>query len=274
MAIFDMLDDMAQRQIMKTETGDNRIFGVVVGKVVKNYAKEMPGRICVTVPVRDSGEEGLKWARLAQPSMGNGWGHYFLPEVGDQVLLVFEQGNIEKPFVIGCVCKDADQLLSKSVTEKNEKKRIVTRHGNAINFFDCGEDGADSGEKDRIEIETAMGAHLIEFDNEKKLITLCDKDKNCMLQMKTDENKGEIEISAAKKITIKVGDEISLVMNGSSGTTELKTKKFKVSEADSIDLEAGKKFRAVGAATSVEGSSQLKLSGGPVTIEGTPIKMG
>lgn len=274
MSIFDMIDDMANRQIQKTETGDNRIFGVVVGTVVKNYSQEMPGRICVSIPIRDSGEEGQKWARLAMPSMGSTWGHYFLPEVGDQVLLIFEQGNIEKPFVIGAVAKDADQFLKKSVSEKNEKKRIVTKHGNAINFFDSGEDGSENGEKDNIEIITAQGTHFVQLDNDKKSIVVSDKDKNCRIEMMTDENKGAITITAAKKLTINVGEEISLIFNGSSGTTELKTKKFKISDAESIMLEAGKKFSATAATASIEGSSQAKISGGPVTIEGSPIKIG
>ena len=99
MGLFDVIDDITEKQVMKTDTGDNRIFGVVVGQVAKNYDKDMPGRVCVTVPTRDKDANELKWARVAMPSSGSKWGHYFLPEVGDQVLLVFEQGNIEKPYV-------------------------------------------------------------------------------------------------------------------------------------------------------------------------------
>ena len=106
MGLFDVIDEITEKQIVKTETGDNRIFGVMTGIVAKNYDKDMPGRICVTIPVRDNDANELKWARMVMPSSGKSWGHYFLPEVGDQVLLVFEQGNIEKPYVIGCIPKD------------------------------------------------------------------------------------------------------------------------------------------------------------------------
>ena len=36
MGLFDVMDDIASKQVLKTETGDNRITGVVIGKVVKN----------------------------------------------------------------------------------------------------------------------------------------------------------------------------------------------------------------------------------------------
>ena len=60
MGLFDVIDQIAENQIMKTETGDNRIFGVVVGVVAKNYDKDMPGRVCVTIPVRDKDANELQ----------------------------------------------------------------------------------------------------------------------------------------------------------------------------------------------------------------------
>ena len=53
MALFDVIDEIAEKQVLKTETGDNRIFGIVVGQVVKTYDKDMPGRVCVSIFTRD-----------------------------------------------------------------------------------------------------------------------------------------------------------------------------------------------------------------------------
>ena len=94
MGFYDIMDEIAARQAVKSDTGDNKILGVMPGIVAKNYDAQMPGRVCVQIPVRDEDANELKWARLAMPSSGKKWGHYFLPEVGDQVLLAFEQGNI------------------------------------------------------------------------------------------------------------------------------------------------------------------------------------
>ena len=132
MGLFDVIDQIAENQIMKTETGDNRIFGVMVGTVAKNYDQDMPGRVCVTIPVRDNEANELKWARVAMPSHGKQWGIYFQPEIGDQVLLAFEQGNIEKPYVIGCVPKDSNSFLKKAYDKNNQYKKITTKNGNCI----------------------------------------------------------------------------------------------------------------------------------------------
>ena len=102
MGLYDIIDEITERQVMKTETGDNRIWGVMVGIVAKNFdpnssasggtktgADAMDGRVCVTIPTRDKDANELKWARVAMPSGGSKWGHYFLPEVGDQVQLLY-----------------------------------------------------------------------------------------------------------------------------------------------------------------------------------------
>ena len=37
MSLFDVIDDVAQRQTLKSTMGDNRIFGTVIGTVTNNY---------------------------------------------------------------------------------------------------------------------------------------------------------------------------------------------------------------------------------------------
>lgn len=46
MSIYDIIGEISEKQATKTETGDARIYGVVVGIVAKNYDKDMPGRVC------------------------------------------------------------------------------------------------------------------------------------------------------------------------------------------------------------------------------------
>jgi len=272
MGLFDVMGDIAEKQITKTENGDNRIYGVVVGTVTENYAEEMPGRVCVLLPTRDKEANVLKWARVAMPSSGTGWGHYFLPEVGDQVLVVFEQGNIEKPYIIGCVPKDSNKFLKKAVDEKNTFKKITTKHGSSIIFTDSAEEGGEEGEKDIIEIYTPDMAHKFVMNNEKKIILLSDKEGENKYEINTE--KGEMTVVAAKKLTIKVGDDIELIMTGSNGTTELRTKAFKVKTENSMEVSANKQFNVEAPTVKVEGNSSVKISGGPVSIEGSPIKVG
>ncbi len=275
MAIFDIFEEVSEKAITKTDTGDTRIFGVVVGEVVNNYLDRFPGRVCVKVHTRDEEANILQWARVAMPSGGSEWGHYFLPEVGDMVLVAFEEGVIDRPYVIGCVSKANDRFLKKSVHEKNQHKRIVTRHGSSIEFEDMpSDDGGDGdGTKDKINIYTPDKAHSVTLDNEKKLIEIMDKDKNAQIQMKTEN--GEILIKAAKKITIKAGDNITVVMNGDGGKISISCQDLVIDSSGKVDVSATNKMAMKGASVTAESQGLLKLNAnGAVQIQGTPIKIG
>ncbi|MBQ7584239.1 MAG: hypothetical protein IJT24_06470 [Lachnospiraceae bacterium] len=293
MAIFDIIEDVSKKQVEKTDTGDSRIMGLMLGQVVKNYDENMPGRVAVILLSREEGEgEGDEadntrrlWARVVMPSSGGSWGHYFIPEVGDLVLVAFEQGNIERAYVIGCIPKTNDKILTKSKHEKNLYKKIVTKNGNSIIFEDVTEDqgegggsgggGGTPGDKDKMTISTALDMHHMIFDNEKKMIEVADKEKKNFIRLSTDEEKGHIEITAAKKITVKVGDSITLTMNGESGAVTLKTKKLTVQADDAIALESQSRSEVRGANVKLEASGALKLSsGGPAELSGTPVKLG
>lgn len=270
MGLYDIMDEIAAKQVLKTDTGDNRIFGVVVGVVAKNYDRDMPGRVCVRVPVRDENANELKWARVAMPSSGTKWGHYFLPEVGDQVLLGFEQGSIEKPYVLGCVPKDNNSFLTKAVHEKNQYKKIITKNGSTIQFDDV-QEGA--GAKDKITIHTPDEAHKLVMDNDKKQILISDKDGKNKIEIKTEQ--GQTTIKAEKKVTIQVGDKIELILNGSSGTVSIKCDKFKVEASNSMTLSSNSSAKFSGGNVSVEAASSLKASSsGIASLAGSPVKIG
>ena len=270
MTLFDIFDEITEKQVVKTELGDERIFGAVVGIVAENYSEEMPGRLCVNIPVRNENANQLKWAKMAFPYVGKGYGTYFLPEKEDQVILVFEDGNIEKPYVIGCIPRDKDSYLKKVVTEKNQKKQIQTRNGSRITFED---DENEDGAKDKITISTASDAHQIVLDNEKKTITVCDSEKKCQLEMQTE--KGNITIHAEKKLEITVGDSITVTMNGSNGSVTIEAQKLSVEAGKSLLLNTDGNAKFSGKQTTVEAASSLKISSsGMALVEGKPIKLG
>lgn len=276
MGIYDIMDEIAAKQVMKSDTGDNRILGVVAGVVVDNYNQQLPGRVCVQIPVRDKTSDdaqdriGKVWARVAMPFGGASWGQYFFPEKGDQVLLAFEHGNIEKAFIVGSIYKDNASMLKSSIHMKNQNKKIVTKNGNTIAFEDV--DGAD-GQKDKISIYTANKSHTVSLDNEKNQILISDKEGKNKIQMDTE--KGNISVKAENKLTISVGDNIELTMNGNSGTVTLKCGKLNVETDEGCNLKSSGKFGISGGNVSIEASSVLKAeSSGMTNIGGSPIKIG
>lgn len=270
MALFDVFDAVSERQVTKTEFGDERINGIMVGIVAENYTQEMPGRLCVTIPVRDTDANQLKWAKMAMPYIGPGWGIYFLPEKGDQVLLVFEDGNIEKPYVIGCIPRDKDKFLKSAANEHNQVKQLQTRNGSRITFWD---DENEDGAKDKITVATAQDEHHIDIDNEADKIAIYDKEKHCLVEMSTQ--KGVMKVHAQQRLEITVGDTIKVIMNGESGKMSVETKKLSAEASDSMKFEADGNVKISGRQVSTEATSLLKSeSSGMLTLSGKPVKLG
>ena len=270
MPFFDIVDDVAKRQIEKNEMGDTRLSGIMVAQVVKNYDKDRQGFVQVNINTRDYDEDRLVWARMTFPYGGDKWGDYFYPEVGDQVIVVFEQGNIERAFIIGSIPKSTSSFVQKAFDEKNKIKRIKSRNGNTIDIIDNPEGEVDN---DKITVTTSKDLHKLELDNEKKKILISDKEGENKIEMKTEN--GQMEIYAKQKLTIKVGDNIKVIMNGSSGGVTIEATKVKIEASNSVEVKSNNRVTLEGGNMSVSGNSMLKLeSSGPVSVSGTPIKLG
>lgn len=273
MSLYDVINEMSDRQSQKSETGDQRIYGLMVGIVARNYDQDMPGRVCVTIPTRDESANELKWARMALNSGGPQWGTYFLPEVGDQVLLGFEGGNIERPYVLGCLSKDNDPFLNGSVDEENQIKRIVTKHGSTITFHDHKDD--EDGLKDSILVQTAEKKHTVLLDNENSLIRISDEKGDNIIEMTTLEDRGTLTIKVTNNLSIKVGDTITLTMNGDSGAVKLEANQVNIETSKGTTLKSDARIAMEGAQMALSGSSSFTAeSGGSTKIDGKIIKIG
>ncbi len=270
MSVWDMYEEVARTQVSRTENGNDRQTGVTLGIVEENYNRDMPGRLKVRMLVRDEESSIVRWAKVAQPYSGKGWGQYFLPEKGDQVLLVFEQGNIERPYVIASVPRDNDSFVKKAAEENNMYKKIVTKHGSALVFED---DKDGDGEKDKIFVRTAKEMLEASLDNEKKKCLIQDKEKNCRFEMLTE--KGKITLSASSKLTIQAGDSIKVVLNADSGTLSISADQITIKGSKKLECASDGTLKLSGQQTMVEATSALKQSSsGMVSIEGKPVKLG
>ena len=72
-----------------------------------NQDPQMPytdklGRIQLIFPWSRNGKQ-TAWARKAQVMAGDGWGHMHCPRPGDEVLVAFEHGIVDRPVVVGCL---------------------------------------------------------------------------------------------------------------------------------------------------------------------------
>ncbi len=77
-----------------------KFYGVAVGRVINVVDPMTLGRVQVQLPFIDSLDLS-PWARVAVPMAGFGHGQYFIPNLMDEVLVAFEHGDINAPYIIG-----------------------------------------------------------------------------------------------------------------------------------------------------------------------------
>ncbi|ANO49581.1 Rhs element Vgr protein [Flavobacterium columnare] len=75
------------------------------------------------------------WIRILTPHAESGKGFHFIPEIGEEVLVGFESGNAEKPFVLGTHYNGSE--TSGYHTSGNDVKAIHTRSGTKIILKRC-----------------------------------------------------------------------------------------------------------------------------------------
>ncbi|MEZ4468317.1 MAG: phage baseplate assembly protein V [bacterium] len=119
------------------QSQDDDIYdGVYVGIVTNNKDPENLGKIKVLFPWMDATTES-HWARLATLYAGKDRGSYFVPEVGDEVLVVFEHGDMNRPYVVGSLWNGKDPLPEPGHPDGEDNHKVVeTRSGHKLTFDD------------------------------------------------------------------------------------------------------------------------------------------
>jgi uncharacterized protein involved in type VI secretion and phage assembly len=132
MDLFDQLDAAVERQ---------RLYGVYPAKVtkIKGDGDDGQGRVKVQLPWSpdNSGAGYEAWARLAVLMAGPNRGSWFIPDVGDEVLVCFEAGDPRRPYVVGALWNGSDAPPeTMDGAGNNYKKSIVSRRGIRITMDD------------------------------------------------------------------------------------------------------------------------------------------
>jgi uncharacterized protein involved in type VI secretion and phage assembly len=130
----------------------NRFTGVMVGTVKEVIDPNGEGRIRVEF-VWLGGNSQSYWAAIAAPMAGGGRGAFFMPEIDDEVLVAFDRGDVNHPYIIGFLWNGRDKPPSTSVRER----MIRSVNGHAIRFLDSTPSGGNYG---GIVIEDAHGNRI------------------------------------------------------------------------------------------------------------------
>lgn len=136
-------------------------FGVYPALVLSVADPDQQGRVEVSLPwaLDETGKPYHAWARLATLSAGDQRGSWFIPEVDDEVLVVFEAGDPARPYVIGSLWNGRDTPpVSMDAAGQNQVKVLRTRSGLQISLDD-------SPGSERLELSTPGGQKLILKDS-------------------------------------------------------------------------------------------------------------
>jgi phage baseplate assembly protein gpV len=128
-----MTDALSFGWLHDDEKKDDHIYGVAVATVIDNIDLLGEARVQLDLPWSPG---LLPWARLATTMAGMARGTYFIPQIGDEVLVAFNQGDIREPFVIGALWNTLDRPPSVLPTDPINKRLIRTPLGQEVVFDD------------------------------------------------------------------------------------------------------------------------------------------
>lgn len=192
---------------------DHRVFGVVTGVVADNNDPLGIGRVMVRLPWLDD-DAVSTWARTITPMAGGQRGLYTIPEVGDEVLVAFEHGRVDYPYVLGGLWNTNAMPPESNASGTNDHRSLTSRSGHVIRLDDT--HGAE-----RIEIIDSSTNNIIAIstaDNSIEMVAAGD--------IKITSNGGkltlegtDVEITAMGSLTIQADSSAELA---SDGTTTIK----------------------------------------------------
>jgi uncharacterized protein involved in type VI secretion and phage assembly len=236
-----MITQLKTYKELHIKESENRIFGVVTAIVTKNKDPDNMARIKVKFPwMGEAKDKESNWVRIASLMGGKERGDYFIPEIDDEVLIAFENGDVNYPYMIGALWNGKDTPTEKNDDDKNNIRSFTSRSGHKITFDDT---------KDEEILE-------IMDKSEKRKITFNVKDK--FIEIINEEGKGEIKIKAKGKFSIETEDELSIKVKKN---LNIKVDKDLVIEAQNIKMKSKM-------ATKIESGSKLDLaSKAPMKLE-------
>ncbi|HEX7317671.1 MAG TPA: phage baseplate assembly protein V [Pyrinomonadaceae bacterium] len=222
----------------EAESRAGRIYGVVVGVVTNNQDPEGMGRVKVRFPWLNQTDES-NWARVATMMTGKDRGTWFLPEVEDEVLVAFEHGDVQFPYVIGSLWNGKDTPPRDNGDGKNSERVIKSRSGHELIFGD--EDG-----KEKVEIKTKAGHQVLLDDTSgSEKITVMDKSGKNKIEL--DSAGGSVAVTGDMKLSIKA-------------------QQIEITADTSITMKSQQIEISADAAATVKSSSMLTLKGALVKI--------
>ncbi|HED35621.1 MAG TPA: type VI secretion system tip protein VgrG, partial [Gammaproteobacteria bacterium] len=154
-------------------------------------------RIQVSVPLLQADDEGI-WARIAHYYASSGFGAFFIPEVGDEVVLGYFNNDPTCPVILGSLYSQKN-ASPEELTAENYIKSLTSASQLKVQFDD---------EKKIITLITP-GGHSIVMDDDAQNIVITDSNSNV-----TEMNSSGIAMTSPGDIVLKADGKISMTATG------------------------------------------------------------
>ena len=236
----------------------NKVDGVVVGVITNINDPQKLGRVQVKypwMPKYNGAELGSNWARVVSMAAGKNCGILFMPEVDDEVLVAFENGDVNYPYVVGVLWNKKDKPPDGAVVAGKVNQRIIRSRSGHVVILD------DTQGQEKISITDKTGKNSIEIDSKTNAMTF--------------KTTGDFTIDAGGKLTIKSKQDMTIQSMAKAGISansnlnlEAKTGANMKAGTSQVDLQAaGAALK--GTKVDIQGTAQTAIQGAQTSVKGS-----
>ncbi|EPD97778.1 type VI secretion system Vgr family protein [Capnocytophaga sp. oral taxon 336] len=193
-------------------------------RVIDNNDPEGWGRVRVQFIWQEKYQTKTPWIRVVQPHAGGGKGFYFIPEIGEEVWVDFEDQNAERPFVVGSNYNGKE--YSPFHNTNNDIKAIQTRSGHKLIFTE-----------DESILLSDKNGNTLRFDTQGKNIEIS-APENMILNAKN------MQLNVTESMITKIGKDSSISVQGE--LTQDIGKKTILNSSGNIEINSRKQLDLYG----------------------------
>lgn len=207
-------------QILNAEAEGGRVYEPLIGIVTDNKDPQKLGRVKLKFPVL-SMQDTTDWTPIVMQGAGKNRGWFFIPEIDDEVLVMFEHGDIDRPLVVGALWNGKDKPPDANPDPGENAHRVIkSRQGSRV-FFD-------DSEEPKIILEDGTGKGRITFDAKNNKIIIEALEGDVCFQAPQGDLKivaKEAELTAKQNLEVHAGQSMSwgtdaeAKLNGGQSTT-------------------------------------------------------
>jgi uncharacterized protein involved in type VI secretion and phage assembly len=229
---------------------------LTIGIVTNNDDPDKLNRVRLKLPYL-SQEQETGWARVLQPGAGKGRGWNVLPEIDDEVLVGFEHGSIDRPFVLGGLVNGKDQPPYLNNSGLLDNGKVVARtFTSSLGHEMYVADGSKAADQ-HIKLITAgreatlfLGVEKIDLQAEGIPVKVFNGDGSIEIA-----KNGAITMDSKNSITIKAAQDVKI----EGANVSIKANAAAKVEGVTVDVKASAKG-------SFDGGGMAEVKGGMVKI--------